>query len=157
SRALGAREDHADLHRARHGYRLQDRAEDLGSLLWPPARRGHTRRDPHQPSRDRSLSRHVPCGGRLVSARPIVRVEGLDVFYGKSQILFGVGLELKQGQTLALLGRNGAGKSTTMKAIAGVAPPRRGIVDVAGTNVAGRAPYAIARTGIGFVPEDRQI
>ncbi len=92
-----------------------------------------------------------------MSASPIVRVDGLDVFYGKSQILFGVGLELKQGQTLALLGRNGAGKSTTMKAIAGVAPPRRGVVEVAGANVAGRAPHVIARTGIGFVPEDRQI
>ncbi len=92
-----------------------------------------------------------------MNARPIVRVEGLDVFYGKSQILFGVGLELKQGQTLALLGRNGAGKSTTMKAIAGVAPPRRGVVEVAGSNVAGRPPHFIARTGIGFVPEDRQI
>ena len=92
-----------------------------------------------------------------MSARPIVRVEGLDVYYGKSQILFGVGLELKEGQTLALLGRNGAGKSTTMKAIAGIAPPRRGVVEVAGTNVAGRPPYVVARTGIGFVPEDRQI
>ncbi len=92
-----------------------------------------------------------------MSARPIVRVEGLDVYYGKSQILFGVGLELKEGQTLALLGRNGAGKSTTMKAIAGIAPPRRGVVEVAGTNVAARPPYVVARTGIGFVPEDRQI
>jgi branched-chain amino acid transport system ATP-binding protein len=92
-----------------------------------------------------------------VSPRPIVRVEGLDVFYGKSQILFDVGLELKQGQTLALLGRNGAGKSTTMKAIAGIARPQRGIVEIGGTNVAGRPPHAIARTGIGFVPEDRQI
>ena len=92
-----------------------------------------------------------------MSERPIVHVEGLDVFYGKSQILFGVGLDLRQGQTLALLGRNGAGKSTTMKAIAGVATPKRGVVEVAGTNLAGRPPYVIARAGIGFVPEDRQV
>ena len=92
-----------------------------------------------------------------MSDRPIVRAEGLDVFYGKSQILFGVGLELYQGQTLALLGRNGAGKSTTMKAIAGVARPSRGVVEVAGKNVAGKQPYLIARTGIGYVPEDRQV
>jgi branched-chain amino acid transport system ATP-binding protein len=92
-----------------------------------------------------------------MSERPIVRVEGLDVFYGKSQILFGVGLELRQGRTLALLGRNGAGKSTTMKAIAGIAAPKRGVVEVAGKDVAGRPPYIIARTGIGFVPEDRQV
>ncbi len=92
-----------------------------------------------------------------MSERPIVRVENLDVYYGKSQILFDVGLELRQGQTLALLGRNGAGKSTTMKAIAGVAPPKRGIVEVSGRNVAGRPSHVIARAGIGFVPEDRQV
>jgi branched-chain amino acid transport system ATP-binding protein len=92
-----------------------------------------------------------------MSERPIVRVENLDVFYGKSQILFEVGLDLKQGRTLALLGRNGAGKSTTMKAIAGVAAPKRGVVEIAGKNVAGRPPHIIARTGIGYVPEDRQV
>jgi len=92
-----------------------------------------------------------------MSERPIVHVEGLDVFYGKSQILFGVGLDLREGQTLALLGRNGAGKSTTMKAIAGIATPKRGVVEIAGRNVAGQPPYVIARTGIGFVPEDRQV
>jgi branched-chain amino acid transport system ATP-binding protein len=92
-----------------------------------------------------------------MSGNPIVRVEGLDVFYGKSQILFGVGLELHEGRTLALLGRNGAGKSTTMKAIAGVAPSKRGVVEVAGKNVAGRPSHIIARTGIGYVPEDRQV
>ena len=92
-----------------------------------------------------------------MSERPIIRVENLDVFYGKSQILFGVGIEMKQGRTLALLGRNGAGKSTTMKAIAGVAAPKRGVVEIAGKNVAGRPPHIIARTGIGYVPEDRQV
>ncbi|MCL4764957.1 MAG: ABC transporter ATP-binding protein [Hyphomicrobiaceae bacterium] len=92
-----------------------------------------------------------------MSGRPVVRAEGLDVFYGKSQILFGVGLELSQGQTLALLGRNGAGKSTTMKAIAGIVPPKRGLIEVAGKDVAGRPPYVISRIGIGYVPEDRQV
>ena len=92
-----------------------------------------------------------------MSASPIVRVDGLDVFYGKSQILFGVGLELRKGQTLALLGRNGAGKSTTMKAIAGVVPAKRGAIEVAGRNLAGRPAHIISRAGIGFVPEDRQV
>jgi branched-chain amino acid transport system ATP-binding protein len=92
-----------------------------------------------------------------MSADPIVRVDGLDVFYGKSQILFGVGLELRQGRTLALLGRNGAGKSTTMKAIAGIAPSKRGVVEIGGRNVAGRPSHVIARSGIGYVPEDRQV
>jgi branched-chain amino acid transport system ATP-binding protein len=88
---------------------------------------------------------------------PIVEIEGVDVFYGTSQILFGVGLAVEPGETLALLGRNGAGKSTTMKAIAGLAPPRRGRIAVRGREMAGRKPHHIARAGLGFVPEDRQI
>ena len=83
--------------------------------------------------------------------------EGIDVFYGNSQILFGVSLAVTKGQTMALLGRNGAGKSTTLKAIAGIAPPARGIVRVLGKQLQGRKPHIIARAGIGFVPEDRQV
>ena len=83
--------------------------------------------------------------------------EAIDVFYGNSQILFGVSLAVTAGQTMALLGRNGAGKSTTLKAIAGIAPPARGIVRVLGKQLQGRKPHIIARAGIGFVPEDRQV
>jgi branched-chain amino acid transport system ATP-binding protein len=83
--------------------------------------------------------------------------EGIDVFYGSSQILFGVSLAVTEGQTMALLGRNGAGKSTTLKAIAGIAPPSRGVVRVLGRQLQGRKPHVIARAGIGFVPEDRQV
>jgi branched-chain amino acid transport system ATP-binding protein len=92
-----------------------------------------------------------------VSGRGIVAVEAIDVFYGKSQILFGVSLEIAEGQTMALLGRNGAGKSTTLKAIAGLAPPKRGAVRVLGRDMAGRKPHVIARAGLGYVPEDRQV
>jgi branched-chain amino acid transport system ATP-binding protein len=88
---------------------------------------------------------------------PLLQVEAADVFYGSSQILFGVDFAVRQGETMALLGRNGAGKSTTFKAIAGLAPPRRGQVRLAGTTISGRAPYRIARAGIGYVPEDRQV
>jgi len=88
---------------------------------------------------------------------PILEVEGIDVFYGASQILFGVSLAVEAGQSMALLGRNGAGKSTTMKAIIGLAPPRRGAIRVRGEAVQGRAADRIARSGIGFVPEDRQV
>src|SRR6201991_5353481 len=87
----------------------------------------------------------------------VVRVEDLDVYYGTSQILFGVGLSVRQGETMALLGRNGAGKSTTMKAIMGLAPARRGRVTLNGRTVSGMRPHRIARAGLGFVPEDRQI
>ncbi|OAB55327.1 ABC transporter ATP-binding protein [Phormidium willei BDU 130791] len=100
-----------------------------------------------------SLLRDAPAG----QGDGVLSVEGIDVFYGASQILFGVGLEVARGRTLALLGRNGAGKSTTLKAIAGLAPPRRGRVRLHGADVAGAKPYAIARAGIGYVPEDRQV
>ncbi len=84
-------------------------------------------------------------------------VEGIDVFYGASQILFGVDLHVARGATLALLGRNGAGKSTTFKAIAGLVPPRAGRVRLGGREIQALPPYRIARAGIGYVPEDRQV
>ncbi|TQF31333.1 ABC transporter ATP-binding protein [Bradyrhizobium sp. UNPA324] len=87
----------------------------------------------------------------------VIEVADLDVYYGTSQILFGVSLSVRQGETMALLGRNGAGKSTTMKAIMGLAPPRRGKVSLRGTVISGQKPHHIARAGLGFVPEDRQI
>ena len=90
-------------------------------------------------------------------AAPLLQVDRADVFYGASQILFGLDLVLEQGQTMALLGRNGAGKSTTFKAIAGIAPPRRGQIALAGARISGQPPYRIARAGIGYVPEDRQV
>ena len=92
-----------------------------------------------------------------MSGTNILDVEGIDVFYGASQILFGVSFGVEKGQSLALLGRNGAGKSTTMKAIIGLAPPRRGSVSVHGVAVQKLSADRIAREGIGFVPEDRQI
>jgi branched-chain amino acid transport system ATP-binding protein len=92
-----------------------------------------------------------------MSGRVILSVEGLDVFYGKSQILFEVSLEVAEGQTMALLGRNGAGKSTTLKAIAGLLPPRKGSVRILGRDLTGRRPHTIARAGLGYVPEDRQV
>ena len=92
-----------------------------------------------------------------MSTAEILRVENIDVYYGASQILFGVSFGVEKGQSLALLGRNGAGKSTTMKAIIGIAPARRGRVSVRGTPVQKFTPDRIAREGVGFVPEDRQI
>ena len=92
-----------------------------------------------------------------MSGRILFKAENIDVFYGSSQILFGVSIELAEGQTMALLGRNGAGKSTTLKAIAGLAPPRRGRIAVTGLDTHDRKPHLIARAGVGFVPEDRQV
>jgi branched-chain amino acid transport system ATP-binding protein len=87
----------------------------------------------------------------------VLKVEQLNVFYGTSQVLFDMRLNVREGETLALLGRNGAGKSTTMKAIAGVIPSRTGKVMLKGQPMQGLATHLIARAGIGFVPEDRQI
>jgi len=92
-----------------------------------------------------------------MSGRVMFEAQGIDVFYGTSQILFDVSVAVVEGQTMALLGRNGAGKSTTLKALAGIAPPARGCVRVTGVELQGRKPYVIARAGIGFVPEDRQV
>jgi branched-chain amino acid transport system ATP-binding protein len=92
-----------------------------------------------------------------MSDRVMFEAQGIDVFYGTSQILFDVSVTVIEGQTMALLGRNGAGKSTTLKALAGIAPPARGRVRVTDAEVQGRKPYVIARAGIGFVPEDRQV
>jgi branched-chain amino acid transport system ATP-binding protein len=86
-----------------------------------------------------------------------ISVTGLDVFYGKSQILFGIDIEVQRSQTVALLGRNGAGKSTTLKAVIGIAPPRAGQVRILGRDMTGHPPHQIARAGVGYVPEDRQV
>jgi branched-chain amino acid transport system ATP-binding protein len=92
-----------------------------------------------------------------MNAQVLMEAQDIDVFYGASQILFRVSIAVTEGQTMALLGRNGAGKSTTLKAIAGIAPPARGAVRVLGAEVRGKKPHAIARAGVGFVPEDRQV
>ena len=93
----------------------------------------------------------------MTGADPLLELRGLDVFYGRAQILFAVDLSLARGEVVALLGRNGAGKSTTLKSIIGLAPPASGTILCAGTRIDGLAPYAIARLGVGYVPEDRRI
>ena len=90
-------------------------------------------------------------------ARTGLKAEGLEVFYGTSQVLFGMSLDVAEGDTMALLGRHGAGKSTTMKTIAGLLAPRRGTITVMDEPMQGRKAHIIARAGVGFVPEDRQI
>ena len=87
----------------------------------------------------------------------LLRVQDLYTAYGLSQVLFGVSLQIAGGECVCLLGRNGVGKTTTMRSIIGLTPPRRGRVVWKGRDVAGRAPYQIARPGIGFIPEDRRI
>ncbi len=90
-------------------------------------------------------------------SQTVLHVNKINVFYGSSQVLFDMSLEVKQGETLALLGRNGAGKSTTMKTIAGVLTPKRGDIQFKSQTINGRPAHLISRAGISFVPEDRQI
>jgi branched-chain amino acid transport system ATP-binding protein len=92
-----------------------------------------------------------------VTAAPILAVEEVFTSYGLSQVLFGVSLEVAAGECVCLLGRNGVGKTTTMRSIMGLTPPRQGRVMWKGRDVSGRQPYQIADLGIGFVPEDRRI
>src|SRR5262250_1161222 len=88
---------------------------------------------------------------------PVLTVEDVYTAYGLSQVLFGVSLEVAAGECVCLLGRNGVGKTTTMRSIMGLTPPRQGRVIWKGKDVTGRAPYQVADLGIGFVPEDRRI
>ncbi|MDB5362029.1 MAG: transporter related protein [Rhodospirillales bacterium] len=87
----------------------------------------------------------------------MLSVEGLNSFYGPAHILFDVALEVGAGEVVALLGRNGAGKSTTFRSIAGLVPTRRGHVRFGEVDISRLAPYEIARLGLGYVPEDRRI
>ncbi len=87
----------------------------------------------------------------------LLLVEGLDAYYGRAHILHGVGLAVAAGEVLVLLGRNGAGKSTTFKALMGVVRPARGRVVLRGVDMAGLEPHRIARAGLGWVPEDRRV
>jgi branched-chain amino acid transport system ATP-binding protein len=89
--------------------------------------------------------------------QPLLAVEGLSAWYGAAQILFGLALEVNRGEVVALMGRNGAGKSTTMKAIMGLVDRRQGAVRFDGRDISRFAPYRIARLGLGFTPEDRRI
>lgn len=87
---------------------------------------------------------------------PLLQVQGLNAWYGAAQILFGVSLQVGRGEVVALMGRNGAGKSTTLKALMGMVA-RRGGVQFLGQDIARREPHDIARLGLGYVPEERRI
>src|ERR1051325_3579585 len=87
----------------------------------------------------------------------MLQVEAIDACYGSARILHQVTLEVGDGEVVALLGRNGAGKSTTIKAIMGLVPPTAGIIRFGQHTISGRRPFEIARLGLGYVPEDRRI
>jgi branched-chain amino acid transport system ATP-binding protein len=87
----------------------------------------------------------------------LLALEGVNTFYDKSHVLKDVSLEVDKGEVVALLGRNGSGRSTTLKTIMGVVPPRSGTIRLGGTPIERKNPFTLARRGIAFVPEDRRI
>lgn len=87
----------------------------------------------------------------------MLSLENVNTYYGYSHILQGVSLEVRQGEIVVLLGRNGVGKTTTMKTIMGIQPPKTGKVVFIGENIAGLPPYRIAQKGISLIPEDRRV
>ncbi len=87
----------------------------------------------------------------------LLELEEVHTAYGLSRVLFGISLEVKEGECVCLLGRNGVGKTTTMRSVMGLTPPSAGRVRFKSRDITGRPPHRIARAGIGFVPEDRRI
>jgi branched-chain amino acid transport system ATP-binding protein len=95
--------------------------------------------------------------GAASPASPLVAVEEIHTYYGKSHILHGVSLTVGAGEVVGLLGRNGVGKSTTLKTVMGLVRPSQGEVRYEGRAITGLAPHRLARLGIAYVPEDRRI
>lgn len=92
-----------------------------------------------------------------MSSEVLLEASGLCAWYGAAQILFDVDLQVRKGEVVALMGRNGAGKSTTLKALIGMVEKRRGAVHFMGHDLSRSEPHVAARRGLGFVPEDRRI
>lgn len=87
----------------------------------------------------------------------ILEVRDINTYYGTSHILFNVSLEIKKGELVCLLGRNGSGKTTTLRSLMGLTPPKSGSVKFHGEELVGKPPYYIAKKGIGYVPDNRLI
>ena len=98
-----------------------------------------------------------PLARTAEGSLPLLRTSGLNAWYGAAHILFDVSLQVGRGEVVALMGRNGAGKSTTLKAIMGLVEQRTGAITFDGMRVDAHEPFEIARAGVGFVPEDRRI
>jgi branched-chain amino acid transport system ATP-binding protein len=87
----------------------------------------------------------------------LLRLQDVEAFYGESQALFGVSLQVPEGMVVGLLGRNGAGKTTTLKAVMGLVKVARGSITFQDRELRGKRPFEIARLGISYVPEDRRV
>ncbi|MES2398854.1 MAG: ABC transporter ATP-binding protein [Pseudomonadota bacterium] len=93
----------------------------------------------------------------MMSNEVLLEAKALAAWYGAAQILYDVDLQVRRGEVVALMGRNGAGKSTTLKALIGMLTKRRGAIRFMGTDISKSEPHVAARLGLGFVPEDRRV
>ncbi|MEM8569289.1 MAG: ABC transporter ATP-binding protein [Pseudomonadota bacterium] len=101
---------------------------------------------------------HIEIGGQYVSEKiEEIRISDLHGFYGESHVLHGIDLTVYQGELVTLLGRNGAGRTTTLRAIVGLLPKRQGSIMLKGEEVIGKPPHVIAHLGVGYCPEERGI
>ena len=136
-------------HDMRVVFHLADRIMVLAEgSCWPRARR------PRSPQTRRC---RPPIWERRHERRLCSTAEGLHTYYGKSHILHGVGLEVREGEIVTLLGRNGAGKTHDLRSLVGLTPPREGAVRIFGQTTTDWPPYRIAALGVGYVPEGRRI
>src|SRR5450759_5318683 len=142
---------------------------DLAHLGVVADRRRRRRRDPRQRPGARGLFRHRQdfcswlratwlCFARSrAMSDAMLAVDGLSAWYGAARILYDLSFEVGRGEVVALMGRNGAGKSTTLKAVMGLIAERQGKVRFNGGDISHLKPFEIARRGLGFTPEDRRI
>src|SRR6202795_5234434 len=93
----------------------------------------------------------------MADLAPLLEIDGIETCYGLSQVLFGLSLQVRSGEMVALMGRNGMGKTTTIRSIMGLTPARAGTIRFGGQEVRGLASFRIAQLGLGLVPEGRQI
>ena len=93
----------------------------------------------------------------MAASDPLLSVRDIHTYYGDSYVLHGLSLELQAGRIVVILGRNGMGKTTLIRSVAGLTPPRRGDVIFAGQSLIGKPPYAIAQSGMAIVPQGRRI
>jgi len=89
--------------------------------------------------------------------QPILKIDRIDTFYGQSHVLQGVSLSISEGEVVCLLGRNGVGKTTTLRSIMGLTPPRSGKILLHDVDIVGKPPFQIAQMGVGYMPDDRRI
>src|SRR5699024_8427207 len=132
-----------------------------GSLPWPQDRRRKSGRDSKQSRRHRSLSgagrRRRRSGAGMSERQPVLSIEAIEAYYGEVQALRGISLDVYEGQIVALLGGNGAGKSTTLRTISGLVRGVGGRILLQGKVITNQPPHHISREGVVHVPEGRRI